>query len=240
MKVVATKRGRARRLPHAGDEEARTVLVERLLETPDLPGRHGALGKDHRVHPPSLVERRLQQRAQQVVVERLLGSELEEAEEVDVHVLEGHLGRTPEGPCLDGQRPRHEDDGVIARLLPELRLDAPPPNVDRLVAERQVARKRADRDPTRGEVSLRHDADTGGRKPGERAVLLKQAPGECLERAIGRSSSRGGDVGAGLVCRRVEGQQRLVQLPRIPAPDVRQRSVPEAGDELPAAADERR
>src|SRR5262245_31350997 len=84
------------------------------------------------------------------------------------------------------------------------------------------------------------DAHASGRDPGERAVLLEQAPSEGLERRRRGPSPGGGDVTACFVRHRVEGEQGADQLRGLTAPDLRERQALATRDDAPVSADERR
>ncbi len=238
MEVVAPERRRGRRLAHPGDEECDAARRERGLEPGDRLRPERGLREDHRVHASGLAGGRLDERRDEAGVERCLRRELEEAEEVAVHVLEQGRRRGAEVARRDRQRPRHQDDVVVLARGGGARLGALPPDVDGLVAEGEVAGERADRDPPLGEVRLRDDPDARRREPRQRPLRLEQTPGEPLEGQLGGVPAAGRDVGARLVREGVEGEQRSRQLPGVTAPHLGERRVAVAADGAPAAPDE--
>jgi predicted ArsR family transcriptional regulator len=149
-------------------------------------------------------------RGHQIDVHSGLWVELEESER-RIHVRQRSLDRM-EVSVLDGQRPRQQHQVVQATIgrRPWGRLDATPPEVDRLVVERQIARQRTDRDSLGGEVRLGCDPYPGRSDPRHGAVPFQQVPGPSLE--LAGEWSPGRELAARLVGDRVQCQQCIAQL----------------------------
>src|SRR5262249_27515612 len=88
VKEVATERDVRGRLMNACDQERRTVLLQRGLQQGNRLWIHRRLGEDDGVHVPLRVDGASEHGAQEVAIEVALGHEPEEAEALEIHVLE--------------------------------------------------------------------------------------------------------------------------------------------------------